>query len=69
MMLRLKDLLEVIDENTLCKITDINGKRLWEVLSVNDFSINAVNYLEYHILLCYVVNNRLDIVLDIDIRT
>ena len=69
MMLRLKDLLEVIDENTFCIIKDINEKMLLEPLSIFELSITGSKYFECHILHCYIRNNRLDIVLDIDIRT
>ena len=43
-MLRLKDFLKAVDENTFCKITDISGKILLEPLSIFELS-NTLNII------------------------
>jgi len=67
-MLRLKEFLQAVDENTLCKVADINGKLLAEPLSVYEIAFINANFLEYHVIRCYIMNNLIYIFLDIDIR-
>jgi hypothetical protein len=67
-MLKLKEFLEVIDENTYCKITDINGKMLLSPSDIIEIAQNNMDYLDYHILHCFIDCNYLYIILDVDVR-
>lgn len=67
-MLKLKDFLQVVDENTLCKLQDINGKLLTEPYRVYELSLIKAEYLDYHVIHCLFMNNFLYIILDMDIR-
>ena len=65
-MLKLKEIINSIDENTLCKIVDINGKVLIDNKSVYEITEIYEQYLEYYVINCSVVDNCFYIILDVD---
>lgn len=68
-MLLLKDLLEVIDINTLCKLIDINGKILINNKPAYEISELYDQYNKLYVINCSVTDNCLYIFLDMDKRT